>query len=372
MWLRLLGLLLLLFLAVELVVLAVKVCLGVNKYFWMDELDLAERYGAGSWVIITGASSGQGRRFAIEWAKRGFNLLLIGSLRTHSVIEEIRQAFPSINVRFVAKNFADAHKDGFFDDIEEAIHSIDSLGEVSVLVNSVGHRVGWKPFHDMPVEKIRDVVATGTLVQARLIHMMIPRLIERQQKGKFKSLIVSITAQCMHPNFGPGLMVGNEISVPYLTIYEPTNAWGYYQMQSVIAEYAGQLDLLNVTPGAVKTVNTQQALGSTIGAVDDVVFVQNIFRMMGNVQGETCAHWAHAASLFAVNLAPWLKPAILKQTGEKIAENYMRNLHSKSYDTSTSTSTTSFHTEPNKPIPNKSPPLPPTHKSLDEPESLWL
>lgn len=322
------------FVVVELLVLLLQGCWAIYKYFWMQELDLTARYGKDSWVIITGASSGQGRRFALEWAKRGFNLFLIGSLRTMTVIQEVHKQFPHTQVRFIAKNFADAHQDNFFDDISEEIDRLP-MDSISVLVNSVGHRVGWNPFHEMPVEKIRDVIVTGTIVQARLIHLLLPKLITRQGRTGNRSLILSLTAQCMHPSFGPGGLLGggNEITVPYLTIYEPTNAWGYYQMQSIVAEYGDQLDLLNITPGAVKTINTQEALEHTLGAVNDVEFVSNIFKMMGNVQGETCAHWAHAASLYAVNLAPWLKSTILKNTGQKIAHNYMTNLHAKSYAT---------------------------------------
>lgn len=330
MFWRLVALVLLVVVVVQLLILTVQGFIGLHKFFWLNELNLRERYGAGSWVIITGASSGQGRRFALEWASRGFNLILIGSVRTQGVIDEINANYPFAKVRFIAKNFAEAYQDGFFYEIERVV---DEVGDVSVLVNSVGHRVGWMPFHEMPVEKIRDIIVTGTIVQARLIYMMLPRLLNRQLSTGRQCLIVSLTAQCIHPNFGFGSVVGNEISVPYLTIYEPTNAWGYFQMQSIIAEYGDQLDLLNITPGAVETVNTKEALADTLGVVDDVTFVRNIFKLMGNIQGETCAYWGHAASLFAVNFAPWLKSSILRATGEKIAQNYMRNLHSKSYNT---------------------------------------
>ncbi len=52
---------------------------GIHKYFLLSELDLLDRYGGrGSWVVITGASSGQGYEMALSFAERGFNLLMIG------------------------------------------------------------------------------------------------------------------------------------------------------------------------------------------------------------------------------------------------------------------------------------------------------
>jgi hypothetical protein len=40
-------------------------------------LNLRERYGAGTWVAITGGSHGIGYGFAEEFANMGFNIILI-------------------------------------------------------------------------------------------------------------------------------------------------------------------------------------------------------------------------------------------------------------------------------------------------------
>jgi short-subunit dehydrogenase len=331
-WLIVFALVVVLSLALmQLVLLMLDFSSAIYKYGFMEEMDLAKRYGAGSWVIITGPSSGQGRRFAHEWAKRGFNLLLIGSVRTAKVQEELKELYPKIKTILIVKDFGRAYEDDFFDEIEKTIALKIPKDGISVLINSVGHRVAWAPFHEMPVHKIRDIIITGTMVQARLMYMMLPKLIERQKRTGFKSLIVSITAQCLHPNIGWGISLSNEISVPYLTIYEPTNAWGYYNMNSIIKEYEGQLDMLNITPGAVKTDNTRLALDDTVGAIDDVQYVRNIFRMMGQVQGETCAHWIHAASMYAINFAPWMKNRVLEKTGRKLAQSYMQLYQSNTH-----------------------------------------
>ena len=50
----------------------------IYRHFLMKEKNLLERYGENSYVMITGASSGQGYHFAHEFANRGFNLFLIG------------------------------------------------------------------------------------------------------------------------------------------------------------------------------------------------------------------------------------------------------------------------------------------------------
>ena len=58
----------------QIIVLVINLLLGIYKYFIIQEKDLLSRYGKNSWVIITGGSSGQGADFALEFAKRKFNI----------------------------------------------------------------------------------------------------------------------------------------------------------------------------------------------------------------------------------------------------------------------------------------------------------
>ncbi len=74
----------------------------INQYAFTKELDLPKRYGDGTWVLITGPSSGMGERFAHEFAKRDFNLLLVGSKRTKRVIREIKKIHKNIQIKFMS------------------------------------------------------------------------------------------------------------------------------------------------------------------------------------------------------------------------------------------------------------------------------
>ena len=304
---------------------------GIRKYFFTQELNLIERYGKDSWVVITGASSGQGAEMASAFAERGFNLLLIGSKRTDNTIRHITTSYPAVKTRVIYKDFREAFNDNFFEDIATVFAEIGD--NLAVLVNNIGHRVGWNPYHEMNPKYIRDVIAAGTIVQTRLTHMVIPIFLRRkalackelataahQQKT---SALLNITAQCMHPNFLFGVTLDNEISVPYLSVYEAANAFGFYQANSIYHEYHGQFDILNITPGAVITQNTT-CLKSTIFNVQSDVFVKKIMALLGNVQGHSCAYWGHALSNYLINLAPMLKDKMLKTVGETIAQDFMQ------------------------------------------------
>jgi short-subunit dehydrogenase len=233
---------------IEIFLLLIQMCQGFYKYFLISELNLIKRYGKNSWVIITGASSGQGRDFAIEFAKRGFNILMIGSERSYDTEKEIKKITKDkVKTLVLVKDFRKAFEDDFFNDISVVFNQIGS--DIGVLINNVGYRTAWKPYHQMPVELIKDTIAIGTMVQSRLTQIVIPYFLDRLNRFKLKSALVNITAQCLHPNFLFGLSLSNEISVPYLSVYEASNAFGFYQGNSIYKELTqfysdDQLDII--------------------------------------------------------------------------------------------------------------------------------
>ena len=294
-----------------------------KKYFCTRELPLLDRYGGpGTWAMITGASSGQGRDFALALAKRGFNIVMIGSRNTDKTAAEIARTYPAVNTKIIYKNFCEAFHDDFFDEMIQTITELDD--KVGLLINNVGHRVAWNPYHEMPHKLIRDTIATGTIVQSRLTQLLIPIFLKR----KSVSGLINITAQCLHPNCLFGLTVSNEISVPYLSVYEAANAFGFYHGNSIYTEYKGQFDILNVTPGAVITENTQ-CLKNTMFKINSNEFVENILKMTGNVQGHSCAYWGHALTNFLINLVPFIKNYELHKVGRTISVDYMNKYHGK-------------------------------------------
>ena len=91
----------------------------LHRHFLIRGKDLTKLYGKDSWVLITGASSGQGKHFAIEMAKKGFNLILVGSIRTKSTIQDLENMIKekkinSIKIEFIEKDFRKAHEPFIF------------------------------------------------------------------------------------------------------------------------------------------------------------------------------------------------------------------------------------------------------------------
>ena len=80
-------------------------------YVWLPQRlsgkQLAQRYGAGSLALITGAGDGLGRAFARELARSGFHLILAS--RTRSKLEQLQAELQAsgVQVRIVAVDLSD-------------------------------------------------------------------------------------------------------------------------------------------------------------------------------------------------------------------------------------------------------------------------
>ena len=309
----------LLFTFIQLLLVLIYLIYFFKKYFLTNEINLLDNYGVNTWVMITGSSSGQGKNFCIEFAKRGFNILLLGSKNIYNNEAIIKKNY-NVKTKCIIVNFNDAYKSTFFEPIISTLNTLE--GELSILVNNVGHRVGWIGYHNMPPQKINDSIVCGTIVQARLTQLAIQKFVAR--KSNKRSAIIDITSMCNYKNFWFG--ANSNLSIPYLSVYEAANAFGYYFSNSIYKEYGNTIDILNITPGAVVTENTMY-LKNTPFSVSSDVFINNIFKLIGNYNGPQYADWRHELSSVLCNFIFFYRDKILKDTGKTIAINYMKNFH---------------------------------------------
>jgi short-subunit dehydrogenase len=275
-------------------------------------------------------------------AARGFNLILIGSPRTHQTAANIQSRFPNCQIRVVERDFSLSLEQNWWPEIEEIFHN--EKYDISILINNVGQRTANRPSWEQPDEDIRKSLITGTYPQIRLTNLALKHMTRRAKQQlmkptgepRYKSCVIFNTAQCQHPLIGlASYLPSGYISVPYLAVYEATNAFGYYHANSIISELAelsqsdidlsAEIDLLNITPGAVITENTPY-LKDTPFAVPVDIFCGGIFRLMGgNWRGPTCAYWGHDLSAILIGIAPWLRQGMLAKVGRTISGELAAN-----------------------------------------------
>ena len=302
-----------LFVIVYVIYLSYIVSTIVYKHFIVKELDLSKRYGKSTWVMITGADSGQGKRYAIEFAKRGFNIILSGYSSCNLVAKHIKNKY-HVKTHVIECDFSNAWKDDFFVEFENAFRKYD----ISILVNNVAYRSGWKLYENMPIKDIRDTIAVGTIVQSVLTKLALKNFRKRNEIGLYKSAIINITTQLTHTPLLP--FKNNVYTLPYLSVYSSSNAFGFVHSNSIQSEYGETVDILNITPGAVLTENTK-CLENTPGIITSKQFVRNCMKLLGNVNGPTCGYWLHEVFELFTFLIP---PKMYTSSTELIAYEFMK------------------------------------------------
>lgn len=113
-------------------------------------LDLAERYGKGTWAVVTGATAGIGEEFCLQLAKLGFNVVLLG--RNKEKLDEVEAKVKAVakNVKtvIVQADLGEELTPKFYQNIYDQIQKLD----ISIVVNNAGYG-RFYPFSVTPADE---------------------------------------------------------------------------------------------------------------------------------------------------------------------------------------------------------------------------
>ncbi|KAI9747754.1 MAG: hypothetical protein M1815_003920 [Lichina confinis] len=139
------------------------------------------KYGRrGSWAVVTGASDGIGKEYAVQLAQKGFNIVLVS--RTESKLGLLAHEIENMNAmsvrtKIVAIDFAQNNED----DYRRLKATLEGL-DIAVLVNNVGKS------HDMPVpfilaskQEVTDIVTINCLATLRVTQIVAPGMVQRNR-----------------------------------------------------------------------------------------------------------------------------------------------------------------------------------------------
>ncbi|CAL5869750.1 uncharacterized protein PFLUO_LOCUS3980 [Penicillium psychrofluorescens] len=132
----------------------------------------------GSWAVVTGASDGLGKEFALQLARSGFNLVLVSrtASKLAALAEEITAEYP-VETQILAMDFA-RNADADYEALREVVADLD----VSVLINNVGqsHSIP-VPFAQTPASEIANIVTINCMGTLRVTQLIVPGMVQRRR-----------------------------------------------------------------------------------------------------------------------------------------------------------------------------------------------
>lgn len=247
-------------------------CLKLGKLLGFGEQFVPKE---NSWAIITGSTDGIGLAYAHEFAKRGYNLLLIS--RSHEKLASVREELNSESNKCnkeIRTHAADFSKLDIYDGIKE---QMDKLPRVDVLINNVGMSYEHPEYFasNYLLEKNNQIVNVNSISCARMCYLVLPRM-ENQRYGVILN-IASFSA--VNP-------------APLLAIYAATKAFMDSLTRSISYEYESKgITIQSVLPGFVMTKMSKLRKPTlTVPTAPD--YVKSQLRTVG-LDRQTTGYWSH-------------------------------------------------------------------------------
>jgi len=254
------------------------------KHAWLPQRPqgnrLAERYGRGSWALVTGAGDGLGKAFAHELAECGFNLVLVS--RTQAKLDHFSEALAPLGVavRVVCADLSDT-SDATYELVAAATRDID----LAIVVNCAGVTIHGR-YADIPTATVRNLIDLNVTTTAMVTRTLLPALLDHAAAtGRRAALLDVGSIVGRFPWAGTQLYGASKAFVDHLTV-----PLGH--------EYRDQLDVLSFQP----TVMATAMAAGTEPAVITITPQAAAHAALSHLGRYTTSHghWRHAlaAALF--------------------------------------------------------------------------
>lgn len=166
---------------------AIKVFISMYKLFLRPGKDIVK---FGKWAVITGATDGIGKAYAVALAKKGVSIVLIS--RTESKLLDVKkeiddQQHPDVEVRIVVCDYSTFHVDvKARDKVRAALAGLD----VGVLVNNVGVSYPYPQyFHELSDDQVANLMSMNVDSTTLMTRMVVGGMVERR-----RGIIVNIAS----------------------------------------------------------------------------------------------------------------------------------------------------------------------------------
>jgi len=123
-------------------------------------------------VLITGSGKGLGKELALIFADNGHNVIING--RTERDLEELKSKILQYGVECYA-----VQGDLRYKKTIDKLYNAAKKADIGILINNAGVMCPSLPFHEIPTEKLEEILTTNFLVPVRLSKKIYPLFLEK-------------------------------------------------------------------------------------------------------------------------------------------------------------------------------------------------
>ncbi|KAI0666631.1 3-ketoacyl-CoA reductase [Trametes maxima] len=260
-----------------------------------------KKYGAGkgAWAVVTGASEGIGREFALQLAQKGFNVLVsarnASALATLvSEIESKSSGEKKVQAKAVTMDFSKLDDAAQWNKLESELSGLD----IGVLVNNAGKSYRYpEDYHATDSKDMEDIININVTSVVRITKIILPGMVERK-----RGLIVNM-----------GSFSGVSVASPMLATYAGS--------KSFLSSFSGSLAEEVRSKGIdVECANTYFVVSNMskirkAGALIPTpkAFVRSVLAKVGlpggalwtKRPGVVTPYWSHSLLDYVMNVIGW-------------------------------------------------------------------
>ncbi|XP_035864577.1 hydroxysteroid (20-beta) dehydrogenase 2 isoform X2 [Sander lucioperca] len=268
--------------------LAWKCWCGFRQFVW-SELWHVDLRTYGQWAVVTGATSGIGKAYASELARRGLDVVLVSRSddKLQIIAKEIDQY--GRKTRTIQVDFTDGQS--IYPAIAEELQGL----EIGILVNNVGMAYSdhFAYFLEIPdaEQKITQVVNCNMLSVPQMTRLVLPGMVERGT-----GLIINISSEAgVRPQ-------------PLLSLYSATKIFVTYFSQCLHAEYKSKGIIVQCVAPFMVSTNMTKNVSVNCFVKSSSTFASEALNTVGHSSYTSgCLSHALQATALAILLPDWFR-----------------------------------------------------------------
>lgn len=272
---------------------------------------IADTYGR--WAVITGCTSGIGRAYTVELARRGMNVVLISQNidKLSDLAKEVEMDY-SVETKIIQVDFSEGRS------IYQKIATELDVLDVGVLVNNVGVLHGTPLyFTELSENDVWDMINVNVGAMTMMTRVVLPSMLRRQ-----RGIIVNLSS------------ISSIKPVPLMGVYAATKAYIDHLSQALSEECRGTgVKVQSLIPGYINTSMIKSYLPHLTQnpylVPNAEMFSRHAISTIGIVDRST-GYWLHGFFAYFMQLSPaWVHLRISHWLNRNVRYNIINNERSK-------------------------------------------